>query len=153
MIIRLCSVSQFHTSFLQIDYKALMVEIEKAKSSEGNDAWVRRVSERLNASLSAVPVDESMYSEQGFTWSKYRELWRISPLVVLSSLFFRISVEYRSEGDHKFLEGIINIFVCSIVSCDQLAVCCRMYLKVLRTISWRITWTGVWRILAKTTQA
>ncbi|GAU90817.1 hypothetical protein RvY_03180 [Ramazzottius varieornatus] len=60
--------TDLQTALKKVDYKAIMAEVEKAKSSEGNDAWVRRVSERLNASLSAVPLDESMYSEQGFSW-------------------------------------------------------------------------------------
>lgn len=92
--------TNLQTTLKKIDYKALMVEIEKAKSSEGNDAWVRRVSERLNASLSAVPVDESMYSEQGFTW-KY-------PLSIAPKETTNFLKDVFKGSPNNFLENYVD---------------------------------------------
>ncbi|XP_055342373.1 transmembrane protein 214-like [Paramacrobiotus metropolitanus] len=62
-----------HSAALQaalkkIDTKALVEEVNKAKSAQGNDKWIRLIVERLNEKLAHIPSDPNFYSEHGFTW-------------------------------------------------------------------------------------
>ncbi|OQV23713.1 putative Transmembrane protein 214 [Hypsibius exemplaris] len=53
----------------KIDYKALSVEVDKAKSTgQSGDAWLKLVANHLNEKLKDVPVAASFYAEEGFTW-------------------------------------------------------------------------------------